>query len=76
MREATSALVDLYSPDLVPGQHYDIESIVVRMPTPPNAPPMGIRLTGLPGGASTEQVDTWVAGLKRVAAAAGDAAER
>ena len=76
VREATSALVDLYCPELVPGQRYDIESIVVRMPTPSDAPPMGIRLTGLPRGASTEQVDSWVAGLKRVAAAAGVAAGR
>lgn len=76
VQEATSALVDLYCPDLVPGQHYDIESIVVRMPTPADAPPMGIRLTGLPRAASTEQVDLWVAGLKRVATAAGLAAER
>ncbi len=70
VQEATSALVDLYSPDLVPGQRYDIESIVVRMPTPPGAPPMGIRLTGLPKAAATEQVDDWVERLKRVAASA------
>jgi len=42
-------------------------SIVVLLPTSADLPPMALRMTGLPGGMSTEQIDAWVDRLKRVA---------
>lgn len=66
----TAELADIFCPDLVPGRRYDLVSIVVLIPTPADLPPMALRMTGLPASASTEQVESWIDGLKRVARAA------
>ena len=67
MRQATSELATLFCPDLVPGERYDLASIVVLLPTLPELPPMALRMTGLPGAVPTEQIEAWVGRLKRVA---------
>ncbi|MGZ2358096.1 hypothetical protein LRE75_15575 [Streptomyces sp. 372A] len=67
VRQATVELAGLFCPDLVPGQKYDLASIVVLMPTTPELPPMALRMTGLPPSASTAEVESWIDGLKRVA---------
>ncbi|MFJ8748771.1 flavin reductase family protein [Streptomyces sp. NPDC102441] len=74
VQQVTAELTDLFCPDLVPGRHYDLASIVVLVPTAEGLPQMALRMTGLPGHASTEKVESWIDGLKwvaRVAATAG-----
>jgi flavin reductase (DIM6/NTAB) family NADH-FMN oxidoreductase RutF len=70
VRQATSELADLFCPDLTAGERYNLASIVVLMPTAADLPPMALRMTGLPGSVLTEQIDSWVDSLKRVANAA------
>jgi flavin reductase (DIM6/NTAB) family NADH-FMN oxidoreductase RutF len=71
VRQATSELAELFCPDLVPGERYDVASIVAPLPTAADLPPMAIRMTGLPPAASAERIESWVHRLKQVAAAAG-----
>lgn len=70
VRQVTSELGELFWPDLVPGERYDLANIVVAVPTPAGQPPMALRVTGLPPALSTEQIESWIDDLKRVAAAA------
>ncbi len=70
VRQATSELAGLFCPDLKAGERYDLASIVVLMPTSADLPQMALRMTGLPGAVSTEQIETWVDRLKQVADAA------
>jgi len=67
VREATAELADLFCPDLEPGGLYHPASIVVLIPTGGDLPPMALRMTGLPHSATTEQIESWVQSLKRVA---------
>jgi flavin reductase (DIM6/NTAB) family NADH-FMN oxidoreductase RutF len=73
VQQTTAELADFYCPDLLPGQAYDLVSIVVPIPTPADLAPMAIRITGLPVALRTEQIHSWVDRLKRVAAVAGAA---
>lgn len=70
VQQVSSELTELFCPDLVRGEKYDLASIVVLIPSMPDRPPMALRLTGLPGSASTELIDSWVRSLEGVAAAA------
>jgi flavin reductase (DIM6/NTAB) family NADH-FMN oxidoreductase RutF len=70
VRQATSELADVFCPDLLPGKRYDLASIVVPISTEADLPPMAIRMTGLPTSLRTEQIESWVNRLKRVAAMA------
>lgn len=70
VQQVTSELADLFCPDLLPGQRYDLASIVVRVPTTADQPPIALRMTGLPTAVPTEQIETWTDRLKQVAAAA------
>ena len=70
VQQITSELAELFCPDLIPGEKYDLASIVVLLPTAADLPPMALRMTGLPSNVPTEQIDTWVNRLKRVADAA------
>ncbi|HEY3882576.1 MAG TPA: flavin reductase family protein [Trebonia sp.] len=70
VRQATSELADVFCPDLLPRQRYDLASIVVPIPIKADLPPMAIRATGLPASLWTEQIEVWVDKLKRVAAMA------
>ena len=75
VRQATSELAELFCPDLLPGELYDLASIVVPVPVPTDAglPPLAIRMTGMPAAVPTQRVETWVHRLQQVAAAAGEA---
>jgi len=57
----------------VPGELYDLASIVVPVPTKSDLPPMAIRMTSLPPSLPVEQIESWALRLKRVAANAGAA---
>lgn len=70
VRQVTSELGDLFCPDLVPGERYDLAYIVVGVPTPAGQPPMALRMTGLPPSVPAEQIESWIDRLKQVAAAA------
>jgi flavin reductase (DIM6/NTAB) family NADH-FMN oxidoreductase RutF len=70
VRQATAELADLFCPDLVPGERYDLASIVVPVPIRAGLPQLAIRVTGLPACLPTEQIESWTCRLKRVAATA------
>jgi flavin reductase (DIM6/NTAB) family NADH-FMN oxidoreductase RutF len=70
VQQATSELADLFCPDLLPGQRYDLASIVVPISTRAELPPMAIRITGLPGSLPTQQIEAAIHRLKQVAATA------
>lgn len=70
VRQVTAELLDLYDPELVAGQEYDVESIVVPVFTPPEYPRIAVRLTGFAGMVSAEDIQAMVDGLTRVAAEA------
>ncbi len=68
VQQATAELADLFCPDLVPGQPYDLASIVVPISTDADLPTMALRMTGLPQTVPTAQVQGWIHSLKEVAA--------
>ena len=70
LQAISAELVDLYEPDLVPGESYEIESIVVPVEKIPGYPPVALRLSGFDGPVSAQQVDDWVEALGRVATTA------
>ncbi|RFA13215.1 hypothetical protein B7R22_13675 [Subtercola boreus] len=70
VRQATSDLAELFTPDIVPGDNYDLASIVVLIPTRSTQPPMALRMTGLPESMPAERVQALIAGMKNVALAA------
>jgi flavin reductase (DIM6/NTAB) family NADH-FMN oxidoreductase RutF len=63
----TSELADFFFTDLVPGERYSLANVVVLVATGEGLPPMALRITGLPQSAGTEQVQTWITALQRVA---------
>src|SRR5438309_1280761 len=65
VRQATSDLADRFCPDLVPGELYDLASIVVPVPTKSDLPPMAIRMTSLPTSLRAEQTESWAHRLIR-----------
>jgi flavin reductase (DIM6/NTAB) family NADH-FMN oxidoreductase RutF len=67
----TSELADFFFTDLVEGERYDLANVVVLVATDEGMPPMALRITGLPRGATTEQVETWIAALTDVASTVG-----
>ncbi len=71
VRQATSDLADRFCPDLVPGELYDLASIVVSLPTKSDLPVLAIRMSSLPPSQPTQQIESWVHRLKQVAATAG-----
>ncbi|HEV7197093.1 MAG TPA: hypothetical protein VGN19_14250, partial [Pedococcus sp.] len=60
----------LYEPDLEEGQGYDLHSIVVPVPGPQGQPPIAMRMSGLPAGATREQAQVWVTALRQAASTA------
>lgn len=70
MQKMIADTAELYEPDLEDGQCYDLHSIVVPVPVPQGQPPIAMRMSGLPAGAPTDQVEQWIAGLSRAATAA------
>lgn len=68
LQEVTSELAGFFFTDLVAGEHYDLANIVVLVTPRAGMPPMAIRMTGLPQGASTAQIETWIDALKQIAA--------
>src|SRR5260370_33674256 len=71
VRQATSDLADRFCPDLVPGELYDLASIVLPVPTKSDQPPIAIRMPSLPPSLPVEQIESCGLRLKRAAANAG-----
>ncbi|WP_426517452.1 flavin reductase [Diaminobutyricibacter sp. McL0618] len=67
VQQATSELADFFFTDLLPGEHYDLENIVVSIPTKEGVPAMALRVTGLPAAMPTELIESWIERLKKVA---------
>ncbi|GGF15648.1 flavin reductase family protein [Subtercola lobariae] len=68
VRRATSELGAFLGSELVPGQTYDLASIVVPVPATPDQPTLTLRMTGMHPGASTDEVHTWISRLQQIAA--------
>lgn len=60
----------LYEPELAEGETYSIHSIVVPVPLPDGAPPIALRMAGLPP-AETAAIRSWIDDLRAAARAAG-----
>jgi flavin reductase (DIM6/NTAB) family NADH-FMN oxidoreductase RutF len=75
MRRSTSELAEHFTPDLTPGETYDLATIVVMLPIKSGLPPMALRMTGLPQNVPTAQVEIWIDSLKQIAQAANTAQE-
>ncbi|MGW1023906.1 flavin reductase [Streptomyces sp. NPDC002577] len=69
-KQMIAETADLYEPDLDPGKTYDVHSIVVPVLGPEGAPQIALRMSGLPSGATAEQIQLWIDSLTRAAAAA------
>jgi flavin reductase (DIM6/NTAB) family NADH-FMN oxidoreductase RutF len=63
----TSELADFFFTDLVPGERYSLANVVVLVATGEGLPPMALRITGLPQAVDSDQVQTWIDALQRVA---------
>ena len=70
VRQVTTELADFFGPEIVPGEQYDLANIVMLIATGPGLPPMALRITGLPAGASSQRIETWIAAIRSVAATA------
>lgn len=68
VREMISASADLYEPDLVEGETYDLHSVIVPVPTDGARTRMVIRLSRLPKGVDAAQVKEWATALEKIAA--------
>jgi flavin reductase (DIM6/NTAB) family NADH-FMN oxidoreductase RutF len=68
VQQVTSELADFFFTNLVAGEHYDLANIVVLVAPKEGRPPMALRMTGLPTGASTEQIESWIDMMKQIAA--------
>lgn len=75
MGRSTSQLAEHFTPDLTPGETYDLATIVVMLPIKDGLPPMALRMTGLPQNVPTAQVEIWIDSLKQIAQAANTAQE-
>ena len=73
VRQATAELAGLFCPDLVPGERYDLASIVVPVPTRADLPQLAIRFPGLPAAVPTEEIVLGARRLKGVGARAASA---
>jgi hypothetical protein len=68
VQQVTSDLADFLFTDLVAGEHYDLANIVVLGAPKEGRPSMALRMTGLPTGASTEQIESWIDTMKQIVA--------
>jgi hypothetical protein len=68
VQQVTSELADFLFTELVAGEHYDLANIVVLCAAKEGRPPMALRMTGLPTGASTEQIESWIDRMKQIVA--------
>ena len=68
VQQVTLDLADFLFTNLVAGEHYDLANIVVLGAPKEGRPPMALRMTGLPTGASTEQIESWIDTMKQIVA--------
>jgi len=76
VREMIAESAGLYEPALVPGQTYDLHSVIVPLPTEEPQTRLAVRLSRLPGGADVAQVHAWIDALSRVAAEGAERLQR
>lgn len=70
-RQLIASTARLYEPEIVDGQRYSLHSIVVPVSVPDGAPPIALRMGGLPKDADAAVVRRWVTELQRTARDAG-----
>jgi hypothetical protein len=68
VQQVTSELADFFFTNLVADERYDLANIVVLVAPKEGRPPMALRMTGLPIGTSTEQIESWIDTMKEIAA--------
>lgn len=66
VRMVTAELANFFFTDLRPGERYDLANVVVLLPPRNGIPLMALRMTGLPTGASADQVERWIRALRIV----------
>lgn len=66
LRRMITESSSLYEPELDPDGLHDVYSVMVPVPTTEPTTRVVVRLSRLPQGASTAQVEEWIAALKRV----------
>lgn len=67
MRQMITESSSLYEPDLAREGSHDLHSVMVPVPTREPSTQVVVRLSRLPQGASTDEVERWTAALQRVA---------
>lgn len=67
LRRMITESASLYEPDLDPAGSHDLHSVMIPVPTSEPATRVVLRLSHLPQGATTAQVEGWIAALSRVA---------
>lgn len=63
IREWIAQSLPLYEPDLVPGRSYDVYALSVPLMVP-GVPPLSLRLSNLPQGVASDQIEDWAASLR------------
>lgn len=67
-KEIITGTADLYEPDLEPGRTYDLHSIVVPIEDPMQQVQIALRVSSIPRGIGTREVERWVSRLQQAAA--------
>lgn len=73
MKQMIAETAALYEPDIEPGRSYNLHSIVVPVPDPHGSTRIALRMSKLPQGATGEQVQGWIDGLRAVASVVAEA---
>lgn len=70
VQAVSSELAELYEPEVVPGQPYDLESIVVPVDPIPDYPTVALRMSGFARSLDSAAIEAAVGALQTVAASA------
>src|SRR5690606_38296967 len=68
IKQMIAGTAELYEPDTEPGNTYDLHSVVV----PVKNSNIALRMTRLPKAATAAQVQSWIDGLREIAAHTAD----
>lgn len=72
IKQMIAESANLYEPTLDPDGLHDLHSVIVPVPTDEPRTRLAVRISGLPAGASAEQVQQWIDALTAVAHDGGE----
>lgn len=72
IKQMIAESANLYEPSLDAESTHDLHSVIVPVPTDEGRTRLAVRISGLPAGASADQVQTWIDALTQVARDGGD----